>query len=94
MQYTKTIYIVFGLMVIANYNNRDIMKQIAIVKVAQGSRIPLGRKVCEKMGLVKGDYVAIYETDSGEIALAKPEIQIASQGNRTEAEARAPGSLT
>ena len=94
MQFTKTIYIVPDLMVIANYNNRDTMKQIASVKVAQGSRIPLGRKVCEKMGLVKGDYVAIYETDSGEIALAKPEIQIATQGNRSEAEARALGSPT
>ncbi len=48
------------------------MKQIAIVKVAQGCRIPLGREVCRKMELSKGDYVAIYETDSGEIALGKP----------------------
>ena len=50
------------------------MRQIAIVKVAQGYRIPLGRELRERMGLSKGDYVAIYETDAGEIALAKPEI--------------------
>lgn len=61
-------------MVIAKSNNRDTMRQIAIVKVAQGFRIPLSRALCEQMGLSKGDYVAIYETDSGEIALAKPEI--------------------
>lgn len=75
-------------MVIANSNNRDSMKQIAIVKVAHGFRIPLGRQICEKMSLMMGDYVAIYETDNGEIALAKPEIRVVSQdrnGSETEA---------
>ncbi len=50
------------------------MKQIAIVKVAQGYRIPLGNEVRERMDLAIGDYVAVYETDRGEIAIAKPEI--------------------
>lgn len=64
------------------------MRQIAIVKVAQGYRIPLGRELRERMGLSKGDYVAIYETDSGEIALAKPEIpRIESSDIREGAEA-------
>lgn len=64
------------------------MRQIAIVKVAQGYRIPLSKGVCEKMGLSKGDYVAIYETDNGEIALAKPEIpRIEQNGMRETAEA-------
>lgn len=74
MQSTKTIYISILNLVIAKSNNRDTMRQIAIVKVAQGYRIPLSRALCERMGLSKGDYVAIYETDNGEIALAKPEI--------------------
>lgn len=88
MQFTKTIYIVVCNLVIAKCNNRDTMRQIAIVKVAQGYRIPLSRVLCERMGLSKGDYVAIYETDNGEIALAKPEIpRIESNDIREGAEA-------
>lgn len=44
--------------------------------------------LCEIMSPTKGDYVAIYETDNGEIALAKPEIRVVSQdrnGSETEA---------
>ena len=44
--------------------------------------------LCEIMSLMKGDYVAIYETDNGEIALAKPEIRVVYQDrNGSEAEA-------
>ena len=50
------------------------MRTIAIVKIAQGNRIPLTRELTQKMNVKKGDYVTIYENDHGEIALGKPSI--------------------
>lgn len=60
------------------------MRQIAIVKVADGTRIPLGKAVAHKMGVSKGDYVAIYETDDGQIALAKPQIPVPGASSAAE----------
>ena len=48
------------------------MHTIAIVKVAQGNRIPLTRDLASRMNVKKGDYVMICENDRGEITLEKP----------------------
>ncbi len=50
------------------------MKQLTIVKVTQGHRIPLRKDLCERLGVSIGDFVVMYETDRGEIAIAKPAI--------------------
>lgn len=50
------------------------METVAIVKIAQGNRIPLGKAVCGELGVVKGDYVVISRSDSGHIFLSKPSI--------------------
>ena len=50
------------------------MHTIAIVKVAQGNRIPLTRDLATKLNVKKGDYITIYENDYGEVALGKPNI--------------------